>query len=200
MAYKEQDRKKVRMFSVKTGIYFSKIMTSPNKWTLVSLIPAILAFYFLINERFLLTAIMFVLFSFLDLVDGSVARVTGKVTKLGAYLDTIVDRYVEAIIIFGLLFASLPNFIFPIYIWVFLALFGAMMTTYAKSATAEKELMKEHPGSFFDRAERLVLLFVGILLAIVDPLFLSYILVLFAILTNLSALQRIKIAVRSTKE
>ena len=71
------------------------------------------------------------------MVDGAVARVTKTASKFGAYLDTIVDRYVEAIIAFGLLFAALPGFYIPAYAWIFLYLFGGMMTTYAKAAAKE---------------------------------------------------------------
>jgi len=131
------------------------------------------------------------------MVDGAVARVTGKASRFGAYLDTIVDRYVEAIIVFGLLFIGLPEFFIPIYAWIFLYLFGSMMTTYAKAAAKEKEIIpegKELKGGILERAERLIILFIGIIAAAFNPMYLTYVIVLLAILTNISALQRIWIA------
>ncbi|MBN1941244.1 MAG: CDP-alcohol phosphatidyltransferase family protein [Candidatus Diapherotrites archaeon] len=190
-------REKFNKLSVNVGIVFSKIPLSANQWTLASLIPAILAFYFLTKEQFILGAALFVISAAIDLVDGSVARVTGTVSKFGAYLDTIVDRYVEGLIIFALLFASLPEFIIPVYGWIFLYFFGSIMTTYVKAAAKEKEIItegKELKGGVLERAERLIILFVGILLAAVNPLWLVYVLVLLVILTNISALQRIRIA------
>lgn len=184
--------------SVKIGIAFAKLRLSPNQWTLLSLIPILIALYFLIREQFLWAALFFIISSFLDLVDGSVARVTGQVTKLGAYLDTIVDRYVEGIIIFGLLFASLPNWIFPVQAWIFLYFFGSLMTTYAKAAAREKNLVeKELKGGLLERAERLIILFIGILLASYGRIYLTWVLVILAVLTNISALQRIHMAVRN---
>lgn len=184
-------------FSVKIGIAFAKLRLSPNQWTLLSLIPILIALMFLIREQFLWAAVFFIISSFLDLVDGSVARVTGQVTKLGAYLDTVVDRYIEGIIIFGLLFASLPNWLFPVQAWIFLYFFGSLMTTYVKAAAKEKDLVgKELKGGLLERAERLIILFIGILLAYFNPLYLTWVLVILAVLTNISALQRIRLAVK----
>ncbi len=197
--YKKRD--KFSGFSVKIGVAFAKLRMSPNQWTIFTLVPTFIALWFLIRESFLLAALFFIIASFIDLIDGSVARVTGRVTKLGAYLDTIIDRYVEGIVLFGLLFASLPDLWVPIYAWVFLYFFGGLMTTYAKSAAKEKELVeKELRGGLLERAERLIILFIGILLAYFDRFYLTYIIVILAVLTNISALQRIVTAVRSRKQ
>lgn len=199
MLYKQRER--FNKISIKVGIIFSKFGLSPNQWTLLTLLPTFFALYFLVNEQFLLSALFFIFASFIDLVDGSVARVTGRVTKKGAYLDTIMDRYVEGIIILGLLFVAIPSVYFPFYFWLFLYLIGGMMTTYAKAAAKEKGLVeKELKGGLLERAERLSLLFLGILIAYFDKIYLSYIIVLLAILTNISAFQRIFIAIRMSKE
>lgn len=192
-------REKFTGLSVRIGIAFSKLRISPNQWTLLSIIPAIIALYFLVYSEFLMAALFFILSAFIDLIDGSVARVMGKASRLGAYLDTIVDRYVEGIIIFALLFAGLPGFYIPISAWIFLYIFGSLMTTYSKSAAKEKELIvgRELKGGLLERAERLIILFIGILLAAVQPVYLTYVIVILAALANISAIQRIVIATRA---
>jgi archaetidylinositol phosphate synthase len=193
-----EKRQRFENLSVRIGAAFSRLGLSPNQWTMLTIIPALLALYFLVNSQFLYAAVFFILSGFLDMVDGAVARVMGKVTKLGAYLDTMMDRYVEALIVLGLLFVSLPDFVIPASAWLFLYFMGSMLTTYAKSAAKEKELVdKELRGGILERAERLLILFIGILLAIVDKTYLVYVIVLLAVLTNLSALQRAYIAKRS---
>ncbi|UCC91280.1 MAG: CDP-alcohol phosphatidyltransferase family protein [Candidatus Aenigmatarchaeota archaeon] len=183
--------------SIKVGMIFSKVGLSPNQWTLLTIIPTLVALYFLVDRQFLMAALFFILSSFIDLVDGSVARVMGKVSKLGAYLDTIMDRYVESIIAFGLLFAGLPAFYMPAYAWIFLYMIGSYLTSYSKAAAKEKELVeKEIRGGLLERAERLIILFLGILLAHFGRVYLTYIIVILAVLTNLTALQRIRIATR----
>lgn len=195
-----KNRSRFESFSVKVGTLFSNFGISPNQWTLLSLIPIFIAVYFIINKSFLIAAILFILGGFMDMIDGAVARATGKSTKIGAYLDTIVDRYVEGLIVFGLLFASLPGFYIPIHSWLFIYLFGALMTTYSKSAAKEKELIsQELKGGILERAERLLLLFIGLLLAVFDPVYLTYVIVILAVLSNISGLQRISIIVNKSR-
>lgn len=200
MLYKNRER--FEKYSLKVGMLFSRLGIPPNAWTLLSIIPALAAFYFLLagtSRNFLLAAFFFMLAAFLDIIDGGVARVTGRVTKFGAYLDTIVDRVVEAAIAFGLLLAGLPAFVLPAYAWVFLYFCGSTLTTYAKSAAKEKGLVEaELKGGILERAERLSLLFFGILLASANPLWLVYMLVLLALLSNITALQRVLIAARAS--
>lgn len=197
MLFKRRD--KFDRLNIKIGILFSKIPLTPNQWTFLSFLPAILSAYFIAIENFLAAALMLLLAGFTDVVDGAVAKATKRVTKLGAYMDTIVDRYVEAIIMFGLLFASLPDVYFPSYVWIFLYLFGSMLTTYAKAAAKEKGL-GEIKGGVMERAERLLLLFAGLVLALYGKIFLAYVIVTVAVLANISALQRILYTARSSNK
>ncbi|MBN1896702.1 MAG: CDP-alcohol phosphatidyltransferase family protein [Candidatus Aenigmarchaeota archaeon] len=187
-------RKKFSGLSSGIGKAFSKLGLSPNQWTLLSILPALGAFWFLVQGEYIYAAGMFIVSGFLDMVDGAVARETGKVSKKGAYLDTIVDRYVEFIVVFGIFFAAmyqgLPHFLMAAENWIFLFYFGSIMTTYAKAAAKEKGL-GEINGGIIERAERLGILFIGLVLASVEPLYLVYTIALLAVLTNLSALQRI---------
>ncbi len=184
------NRKRFSPISVKVGMLFSRLPLTPNQWTLFSILPAILSAYFLVNEEFLPAAMLFGTAAFFDIVDGSVARVTGRVTKRGAYLDTMADRYVEGAVVFSMLV------VFPgIAAWIFLYLFGSMATTYAKAAAKEK-LDASVRGGLLERPERLILLFVVILLAAFDRLYFAYLIMLLAILVNVTALQRIYIALK----
>jgi len=195
MFYKK--REKFNKLSIKIGLIFSKLPLSPNQWTLISLILAILSFYFLINQKFLIALLFFFFTATIDFIDGSVARVTKKVTNLGAYLDTTIDRIVEFLMIFGLFSISYPIFIFGSQIWLLLLLFGSMMTTYVKAAAFEKQIVKkELKGGFLERSERLILLFLIILISSYSLSYASYLIVITAILTNISALQRFLIAIK----
>lgn len=187
-----ENRQKFSGLSESIGRTCAKFGFSPNQWTLLTLIPTFAALWFLVQESFLFAAIFFIVASFIDMVDGAVARATNRVSTLGGYLDTIVDRYVEGIILLGLLFTSLPDLFLSLEVWVFLFLFGGMMTTYAKAAAKEKDLVTtETSGGLLERAERLLLLFLGMLLALHTPLFLTAMVALLAILANITALQRI---------
>lgn len=203
MLYENRDR--FKGISIKIGMIFSKIPLTPNMWTVSSLVPAAISAYLLADSQFLLAAVFFAMAAFIDFIDGSVARVTGRATKFGAYLDTITDRYVEFILIAGLFFAGLPSLrIIPsleIGAGTFLLfyLFGSTMTTYAKAAAREKELFEEGElkGGILERAERLILLFAGILFASISTIYLSGILAILAVMSNATALQRIMKAAKA---
>ncbi len=175
--------------SVKAGILFSRLPIGPNAWTLLSLVPAFLAFVFLVSRNFMLAAIFFAIAAFADVIDGAVARVTGRVTRKGAYLDTIVDRYVEFLVMFGLLF------VLPIF-WVGLSIFGSMITTYSKAAAAEK-LETEVKAGILGRVERLLLLLLIVLAINFSTKIALYPLVMLAVLSNVSAMQRILTALKN---
>jgi phosphatidylglycerophosphate synthase len=184
---------------LKIGGLFRWIPLTPNQWTFLGLFPAVISLYLLIDQKFVLAACFLLVASCFDVIDGAVARATGQVTKLGAYLDTLVDRYVEGMIALGLLFVSLPDFYLPATVWIFLYLFGSLITTYSKSAAKEKEVVTEElRGGILERAERVIGLLLGLFLAKIDKNYLIYMIAIIAILSNVSALQRMNKAFRKS--
>jgi len=190
-----QQREKFSNFRESVGRFFSKFPISANGYTILSLLFVFISFFFLINNLLLYTFIFFLLAGFLDTIDGCVARFRKEESKKGAYLDTIIDRYVEGIFLLGLLFLPFPKILLPSYVWIFLLFFGSLMTTYAKSAAKEKEVTEngqELKIGFIQRPERIILLCIGLLIGYFFGLkYFLWIIIFLAILTNLSAIQRI---------
>lgn len=180
------------------GKTLGRLPVTPNQWTLLSVVFALIGLHFTINFNFLLALISFFVSGILDFIDGSVARAKNMSSNTGAYIDTIVDRYIEGIMFLGLLFVSLPTVIFPSYIWIFLALFGSMLTTYTKAAAKEKGLVKQElKGGLMSRGERIILIFLIFILLIFSQQYLAtIIIIIFAILSNLTALQRFFSAIK----
>jgi len=193
-----EKREKFKKVSEITGKFFSKLPLTPNQYTLISLFFVILSFWFLIQVNLVLALIFFLLAAFLDFIDGAVAKFTQRETKKGAYLDTICDRYVEGIILLGFLFLPLKGFfLLPAQVWVFLAFFGSLMTTYAKAAAKEKELVEsELKKGLLGRAERVILISLSILLGIFNLSWIIYPIIILAIFSNITALQRIYLSLR----
>lgn len=182
------------------GRFFSIFPLSPNQYTLISVISALFYFYFLVKSNIIFAILFFLIAAFLDFIDGSVARYKNLATKKGAYLDTIVDRFVEAILLLGMLFLRLPEVILPSYVWIFLILFGSMMTTYTKAAAKEKDLVSEElKGGLLARGERLILIIISLIVAIFNLEWSVYILILIAILSNFTVFQRIYFAFKKIK-
>ena len=184
--------------SQKIGRVFSKF-GSPAKWVILSLIFTALASYFIIKEVYLYATICFILLCFFELIDGAVVRLTSTRSKLSSYLDAISNVYIEGAILFAMLFGSLPDFFFPIRGWIAIYMFGFLVAYYVKAASREKEVIRTEIKGLLERYERWIILGVGLLLAVFDHLYLSYIIVILAILTNLSAFQRIYAAVAYTR-
>ena len=193
----EEKREKFKELSQKTGEIFSKLGLTPNQYTLISLFFALISFYFLIKTNLILALIFFLPAAFLDFIDGAVAKFTQRETKKGAYLDTISDRYVEGIILLGFLFLPLADFLLPAKIWIFLAFFGSLMTTYSKAAAKEKELtQKELKKGLLGRAERIILISLAIFLGIFNLSWMLYPIIFLAVFSNLTALQRIYLSLK----
>lgn len=92
-----------------------------------------------------------------DALDGALARLTGKTSKLGAYLDAMMDRYVEAMIV--LCVAWVTGY------WVLsmLLISGAMLVSYAKARTAiEVPVDNTEWPDLAERTERSVIYLVGL--------------------------------------
>ncbi|OGI12172.1 hypothetical protein A3K64_02455 [Candidatus Micrarchaeota archaeon RBG_16_36_9] len=193
MLYKK--RKYFKDISKGLGYTFSKLPLSPNQWTISSLILAIVVFYFLFNQNFLLSFVLCILTISIDMIDGAVARATNTVTKFGAYLDTIVDRFIEFLIIFGLFFTSYPDFILSSKVWLMIMFFGSMLCTYSKSAAFEKGLIKKESkgGGILEHTDRLLLFLIIILVSYFSLQYATYLITLTSVLTLISFAQRFHI-------
>jgi archaetidylinositol phosphate synthase len=110
-----------------TGIakVFIFLHIKPNTITILALIVGLLAGACIATERPILAIIFLWLSGLLDVVDGSVARLTGNSSRVGAYLDLISDRMVEAGVILG--FA----WVYPEYYFVYLLFFVAVLFNFS---------------------------------------------------------------------
>ena len=181
------------------GKIFSYLPISPNQWTLISILAGLGSFYYLMKQNLILAIISIVIAAFADYINGIIARYRNIYTKIFTYLDTIADRYVDGLILLGMLFLPLPKILLPAYVWIFLILFGSLATAFAKAATKEKELVnQELKGGFITRSERIFLILISLFLGLYDKSLVSmtYLLILITVLTNFTALQRVYSAVK----
>lgn len=98
---------------------------------------------------------------FFDLVDGRVARASNQVTRFGAFFDSVLDRYSDAALFFGLLvFYARGNRFFYVVLTA-LVMISSVMVSYTR-ARAES-LIGSCKVGFMERPERLVLVIIGAL-------------------------------------
>ena len=125
-----------------------------------------------------------------DILDGALARSSGRAYPYGAFLDSTLDRYSEGAIYIGLAayFAGTSG---PLQRWLLLAtvaaLAGSFLVSYVRARAQSLGFTCE--SGLFARPERVVATVVGL---IFGGAVLYIVVFLLAILTNLTALQRIR--------
>ena len=183
-------------FFVKTGF-------TPNQITLLSLFFGIGAAICYFCQSFLVGSILLLISGVLDLTDGSVARITKKKSDFGAISDWIVDKYVDGMVLLAIGLSGIPiisqftGFAPTADMFVAgAAVIGSIMNTFIKPVTyAEIGYTCKEDGKisdplegvgFFGRPETIIAL---IFFGVIGYIWIAVIIV--AICTNLSALQRI---------
>ena len=122
--------------------------------------------------------------SVFDMLDGRVARLKGRDSECGAFLDSTMDRYSDMVLYMGLLILYARVDRTPQMVLVWVAAFGSFMTSYAR-ARAESLIPRCAVG-LLERPERIVLLIIG---AISNRMVAA--LWAIAVLANVTALQRV---------
>ena len=181
----------------------ARLGLSPNTWTLLSLVPALLGLAALIMHQLAYGLVLFALSAFIDIVDGTVARATNQATDRGAFIDGVVDRYVELLLYIGLLlyvgrgeFLNMPN-----EAWFMVLMFGALMTSFVRAYADHRGIVTDHVdlkrmGGLLERLERLMLLYAGMFLGLFNTEWLMAVIAITAVLANATVLQRIVFAMR----
>ncbi|MFH1125974.1 MAG: CDP-alcohol phosphatidyltransferase family protein [Candidatus Altiarchaeota archaeon] len=180
------------------GLFFAKFGLHPNVWTLLTLVFAVPGFFALYARELAFGLFFFFLSGLIDMIDGAVARATKKASSFGAFLDGVIDRYVEFLLYVGLWFylRNSPEFLFSNTLWIMLLLFGALMPSFVRAyshhkgiVTSPKEL--EAMGGLLERSERLDLIYLGMFLGFFNESYLTYVIALVAVLSHVTTLQRI---------
>jgi len=185
-----------KRIGIKLGIIFAQVPLSHNKWTIISLMPAIAGLHFLLRHELVYALGFFVLAAAMDAIDGGVARVIGRVTNYGAYLDGMVDRFVEAALLFGLMMFGYPDWIVPGWMWIAgMLFFGTTMTTFSRAYADHRKVVTDSEqlsrmGGLLERPERLVLIFISMLVWFVEPIYATYVMALGVVLAAMTVLQR----------
>jgi CDP-diacylglycerol--glycerol-3-phosphate 3-phosphatidyltransferase len=145
-----------------SGIVAAKI--HPNVLTATGVIINVACGVLFGIGEFFWAGIVLIAANLFDMLDGNVARVTGNVTKFGAFLDSSLDRLSDMVIFTGIIFFYASNTPQRSIVNVFLALvamMGSVMVSYT-TARAESIGVKANVG-FLQRPERIVLLILGAL-------------------------------------
>jgi CDP-diacylglycerol--glycerol-3-phosphate 3-phosphatidyltransferase len=139
----------------------SALRIHPNVLTLTGLAINIFAAVLFGKGMFTWAGLVVLFAGVFDMVDGEVARRTNRVTKFGAFFDSVIDRYSDMVLLLGLVvwYAKLDRDFYAGL--VVMSLIGSIMTSYTR-ARAES-LIPACKVGFLERPERIVLLIIGCL-------------------------------------
>lgn len=174
----------------KTAQIFVKIpFITPNVLTLFGFVLNAIVAYLLATQHLVWGGVMMLFAGLFDMLDGALAKITNQVTDFGGFLDSVVDRYSEAVILFGLLlyYYQEPNNKGLIEIvLLYTILVGSMMISYVRSRAGMLGIANE--VGLLARPERVILLGIGLLAPsiLLDPA-----LWVLAVGTQITAFQRI---------
>jgi soluble lytic murein transglycosylase len=177
-------RDSIRVWSDPIGRLLFRLHLRPNHLTMLGLAVSLLSAAAFIAGQLRWGGVLLILAGLFDLLDGSLARVSGQVTPFGAFLDSVIDRYSDLVVLLGIvvLFAQTPHTRGALVAMA--GLVGSVMVSYTK-ARAESIGVQCNVG-FMERPERMICLVAGALLNLLEPALWTL-----AVLANLTALQRI---------
>jgi CDP-diacylglycerol--glycerol-3-phosphate 3-phosphatidyltransferase len=162
---------------------------TPNGVTLIGFIGNLFAAWLAANGHWLAAGLVMLAGSGLDLLDGALARATGRATRFGAIFDAVLDRYSEAAVLFGLLVYFQARDSWVEVGLIFAALAGSVLVSLVR-ARAEIDGMRLREG-LFTRAERVVLTALALIIGNWAPIAVTIALWILAVLSTLTALQRV---------
>ncbi|MEI7556696.1 CDP-alcohol phosphatidyltransferase family protein [Candidatus Chlorohelix sp.] len=171
---------------------FVKTPLTPNRITVIGFLLNIPVAYVLANGWFLLGGLLILFAGVFDMLDGALAKITGRASTFGAFLDSSLDRYSEAVVFLGLLlyYRNIPDADKDGgSILVYVSISGSFMISYVK-ARAEGLGLQCKMG-LLPRPERVVLIALGTFISAFWSPALPISLWILAVGTNLTAFQRI---------
>jgi CDP-diacylglycerol--glycerol-3-phosphate 3-phosphatidyltransferase len=156
----------------------------PNHLTVVGLGVSIVAAYAIAEDRLRVAAILLALAGLCDFFDGALARLANRVSAFGAFLDSVVDRYSDLVVLLGVVLYYERRADTVGLCVTLLTVVGTIMVSYTKARAQSIGVTCEI--GLMERPERLIVLIAGALFNVLTPAMIAL-----ALLTNLTAVQRI---------
>jgi CDP-diacylglycerol--glycerol-3-phosphate 3-phosphatidyltransferase len=157
---------------------------NPNFFTLIGFLATLVASLLILYGFWVLAGLAIILSGLFDLFDGAAARKLGKATALGSFLDSVLDRYSDLLLLLAILVYYLKKGESGTVVLTSFVSLGTVLIPYIR-AKAEALRVPCSIG-LMERAERIILLSAGAIFQRMEP-----ILWVLAILTHFTVLQRI---------
>jgi phosphatidylglycerophosphate synthase len=180
---------------LKTVLVKSRL--KPNVLTSLSLVISFAAAATIATNHLLIGGFLVLISGLFDILDGMLARLTNQTTRFGALMDSTFDRISDGVLLLGIMLFYLPKGNTAEITLVFLALLAAFLTSYIR-ARAEG-LGINCPVGLFTRAERIIILALGLLFSPVHKLSIFVALAILVVLGFATVIQRFVYVWQQTK-
>jgi len=140
----------------------AKAGVTPNQITVVGLLISLAGAYLFYRGEQLTAAVVLLVGSLIDALDGTLARLTGKTSRFGAFLDSTFDRISDGAVLFGIALGNLVD-------WrvAFIAFMGSYLVSYER-CRAELAGSGRLAIGIAERAERLLIIIITALFGHVE--------------------------------
>jgi CDP-diacylglycerol--glycerol-3-phosphate 3-phosphatidyltransferase len=135
---------------------------SASHLTLIAFLGTILASILIYYENWVIGSSLFLIFSLFDALDGALARRNNTAKPIGAFFDSVMDRFSDSAILFAVIFYAFKVGNREVFFLGLLALIASLITSYIK-AKAENFLEFGEIG-LLQRPERILIIFLMLLL------------------------------------
>jgi len=179
-------REKYENTMMPLGKAVGRLGVSPNALSILAALVSVVAALLYLRGNALLGAVVLVISAFLDMLDGAVARATGAASRFGAVLDHVLDRYVEYLLVIGIVVGGLAT-----WFWGLFALIGMLLASYSRAAAESVGGLKNCTVGIAERQEKLLLILAGSALAGVWSNALEYAMILVGLLSHVTVAQRL---------
>ncbi len=176
----------------KLARFIGRLPVTPNQVTVAGMLATFGAATLAGFGQLSLAGLVLAFSGTFDILDGALARATKKSYPFGAFLDSTTDRYSEGAMYVGIAayFLNHPDANMRIEVLAcLLALAGSFLVSYARARAQSLGFTCEQ--GLFARPERIVVTVAGLVLAPVFPWLLMWVVVGLAVVTNITALQRV---------
>jgi len=161
-------RDRVRGIAQPVALAMGRVGLTPNALTLIGFGGTVVAAVAAALGAWTLAAILVLVFGIFDMFDGTLARATGTASRLGAFMDSVFDRWGEGIVYVGIVAGCVGAGFAPGAFLAAAAMASAFMVSYAR-AKSEGLGFTEGSGmaavGLAPREVRIVILTIGLLWA-----------------------------------
>jgi CDP-diacylglycerol--glycerol-3-phosphate 3-phosphatidyltransferase len=187
----------VRGVALRAAARLRSLPVTPNQLTLSGLFITILAAVLVAMDHPFVGGLTLLFAGVFDIFDGALARASNRSYAYGAFLDSTTDRFSEGAVMVGLVVYFQRHHVFFGPVLVVLATTGSLLVSYVRARA--QSLGFTCDGGLLARPERVLLTVAGLLLTPWTTAALLVIVLLLAVFSNLTAVQRVWIVWRQSR-